>query len=174
MEWIIRLRIIPFGCTPQHDCWCMGEGVMFKDWLCSCLFCLQGIVLIGFGNVMRSMSSVITHTSSWFFPGNKIDGGSSTHHECRLATSSDILHFTTWIPLAVVSFASPDTRSIASNDKHQHFRVQRLCISPPFRSLGEHLSLFYTKTSWLKGFILGQVHKSEYFWIILSSTMLRY
>lgn len=132
----------------------MGEGFMSKN-LALILFILQGIALTRFGNVMRSMSSVITHISIFSFPGHKIDGGSGTHHECRLATSSDILRFTTWIPLAVVSFASPDTRSITSNDKHYHFRDQRRCISPPFWSLGEHMSLFYTKTSWLKGFILG-------------------
>ena len=136
---------------------------MLKD-LALFLFILQGIALTSFGNVMRSVGSMITRISIYiFFPGHKIDGGSGTHHECRLATSSDILHFTTWIPLAVVSFASPDTRSITSNNKHYHFRDQRRCIGPPFRSLGEHKSLFYTKTSWLKGFILGLVHKSDCF-----------
>lgn len=133
---------------------------MFKA-LALFLFILQGIALTSFGNVMRSVRSMVTHILSFFFSGHKIHGGSGTHHECRLATSSDILHFTTWIPLAVVSFASPDTRSITSNNKHYHFRDQRRCIGPPFRSLGEHMPLFYTKTSWLKGFILGLVHKSD-------------
>lgn len=141
----------------------MGEGFMSKD-LALFLFILQGIALTSFGNVMRSVRSMITHISIFFFPGHKVDGGSGIDHECRLATSSDILHFTTWIPLAVVLFASPDTWSITSNNKHYHFRDQRHCISPPFRSLGEHMSLFYTKTSWLKEFILGLVHKSDCFW----------
>ena len=128
---------------------------MSKD-LALFLFILQGIALTSFGNVMRSVRSMITRISIFFFfPGHKIDGGSGTHHECRLATSSDILHFTTWIPLAVVSFASPDTRSITSNSKHYHFRDQRRCIGPPFRSLGEHMSLFYTKNLVVKRIYSG-------------------
>ena len=136
---------------------------MLKD-LALFLFILQGIALTSFGNVMRSVRSMITRISIFFFfqvTKSMVGAAPITNAGWRLQVTSFILlpgFLWQWFRLPVLT----RDRSL------QTVNITILGISGV--ALALHFGLWVSichsstqKTSWLNGFILGLVHKPDCF-----------